>query len=566
MSVHGVLQHEAAQSDLDRTAGRVIKLWGAAPLSTPLRVALFTAFLVMLGVLRLWFGGFPQNAYPHDLFIFLDGAWRIINGQRPQVDFNSNLGPLMYLFTAGGFLLTHQAVHAVAVAQTAFSAIIALLTAYIAFRRMPQVPAMLVTLAAVLIEMSPCNTGEEPFFITYAMLYNRVGFGFLAFTLIEATQPPRERYSAPREELIGGVLSGFVVVFLFFLKFTYGIMALVLLLALIPYRAQSRQRLIGFLLGAVVSSLPIFWYLDFHIGAILSNLALGASAKRIVVADASLRVVAYTQVILLLAFLAALSAWIPAAIGHINPIWQSGLRRGWAVAVVSLASLGLLLSNAQFDGLPLAALMCVIVAGEMVSVAQLSESGSRASVATCLVLLGLLVPAANVLFWDSSAFAFAVMRAAGVRSGDDRSIASPVASDFKTSKTFLKGLRTRPYTDYINEGLDLLRNNSSSDDSIVTLDFVNPFPFLLQRRPASGGTTCLHYETTFNEAHHLSPEQLLGDTTVVMWPKTFEEPGLGSGIEKVYADAVRQRFTSVAETPMWRLLRRKPGSLVGAIR
>src|ERR1051325_4466528 len=105
MNLHGVLRHEAAQSDIERSAGRVIKLWGAAPLSTPLRVALFTALLVMLGVLRLVFGGFPQNAYPHDLFIFLDGAWRVINGQRPQIDFNSNLGPLMYLFTAGGFLL-----------------------------------------------------------------------------------------------------------------------------------------------------------------------------------------------------------------------------------------------------------------------------------------------------------------------------------------------------------------------------------------------------------------------------------------------------------------------------
>jgi hypothetical protein len=540
-------------------------LWGAAPLSTPLRVALFTAFVVMLGVLRLLLGGFPQNAYPHDLFIFLDGAWRIINGQRPQVDFNSNLGPLMYLFTAGGLLLTHQAVHAAAVAQTAFAAIIALLTAYIAFRRMPQVPAILVTLAAVLITMSPCNTGEEPFFITYAMLYNRVGFGFLAFILIEATQPPHERHSARREELIGGLLSGFVFAFLFFLKFTYGIMALLLLLLLIPYRAQSRQRFIGFLLGAVASSLPIFWYLDFHIAAILSNLALGASAKRIVLADAILRVDAYAQVILLLALLAALSALIPRTIGRIN-VWQSGLRRAWAVAVVSLAALGLLLSNAQFDGLPLAALMCVIVAGEMVCVGQLTENDSRVSIASTLVLLGLLVPVVSVLFWDSGAFAFAALRAAGIRGAKDSPLASPVASDFKTSKTFLTGLRTQPYTDYINEGLDLLRNNSSPNDSIVTLDFVNPFPFLLQRRPASGGTTCLHYQTTFNEAHHLSPEQLLGDTMLVMWPKTYEEPGLGSGIEKVYADAVLERFTPVAETPMWRLLRRKPTSLAGALR
>jgi len=349
------------------------------------------------------------------------------------------------------------------------------------------------------------------------------------------------------------------------LKFTYGIMALVLLLALIPYRAQSRHRFIGFLLGAVVSSVPIFWYLDFQLAALLRNLALVASAKHVPIADAGLRVMAYAQTILLLALFAALSAWSPGPIGRINANWQSALQRAWAVAVVSLASLGLLLSNAQLEGLPLAALICVIVASEMLYLQKPPECDSRTSVASSLVLVGLLVPVANLLFWNSGAYAFALLRAAGIRGASDLPIASPVASDFKTSKTFLMGLHTRPYTDYVNEGLDLLKNNSSPNDSIVTLDFANPFPFLLQRRPASSGTTCLHYEATFDETHHQSPEQLLGDTTVVMWPKTYVEAGIGSGIEKIYGDAVRQRFTPVAETPMWRLLRRKPSSLAGAL-
>jgi len=190
MNAPHVLQPEAVRFDADTLVDRIARVWAAKPLSSPLSAFLFAALFVAMVLLRWVFSGFPQNAYQHDIFIFTDGAWRVLHGQRPQIDFNSNLGPLMYLVTAAGFLLTHNAAHAMAVTQISFSGMIAALTAYVAFRRMRQVPAMLVTVTAFLIAICPCNTGEEPFALTYAMLYNRVGFGFLAYILVEATQPP----------------------------------------------------------------------------------------------------------------------------------------------------------------------------------------------------------------------------------------------------------------------------------------------------------------------------------------------------------------------------------------
>lgn len=326
MNAHGVLPPEAAPSNSpaaapsggERLANRVAQFWGAAPLTTPFRIFLFGGFLLLLLVLRVVFSAFPQNAYAHDIFIFLDGAWRVINGQRPQVDFNSNLGPMMYLFTAAGFELTHHAAHAVAMAQVLFSGMIGILTAYLAFRRMPQVPAILVTLTAVLIALCPTNTGEEPLFLTYAMIYNRVGFGFLVYILMEATQRPRTQSSVGREEFIGGVLSGVVAVVLFFLKFTYGFVAIALLLCLLPYRTQVRERFAGIASGVLVTTFAVMAYLGFHFGAVLSSLRQGAAGKEIQFGETTSRVTANTQVILLLMALAALSAWIPNLSGRLS--------------------------------------------------------------------------------------------------------------------------------------------------------------------------------------------------------------------------------------------------------
>jgi hypothetical protein len=48
---------------------------------------------------------YGMRFYPQDGFLVLDGAWRMLNGQRPHVDFNSIIGPAAYLPTLVGFRL-----------------------------------------------------------------------------------------------------------------------------------------------------------------------------------------------------------------------------------------------------------------------------------------------------------------------------------------------------------------------------------------------------------------------------------------------------------------------------
>ena len=54
--------------------------------------------------------GVPRmRLFGHDVFISLDGGWRVLNGQRPVVDFYAQMGPAYYLLHAAGMWLAGTA-------------------------------------------------------------------------------------------------------------------------------------------------------------------------------------------------------------------------------------------------------------------------------------------------------------------------------------------------------------------------------------------------------------------------------------------------------------------------
>ena len=62
-------------------------------------------FLVGLGLIcgaTAFIGAVPTRINGHDIFVPLEVGWRVINGQRPHVDFTSAYGPLLFLVSAMG--------------------------------------------------------------------------------------------------------------------------------------------------------------------------------------------------------------------------------------------------------------------------------------------------------------------------------------------------------------------------------------------------------------------------------------------------------------------------------
>ena len=90
---------ESTVSDLPApSTARVTAATRRFELLTLVCLSLICLALLALGVPR-------QHFFGHDIFVPLDGAWSILNGQRPVTDFYAQLGPLFHLLNAAGLAL-----------------------------------------------------------------------------------------------------------------------------------------------------------------------------------------------------------------------------------------------------------------------------------------------------------------------------------------------------------------------------------------------------------------------------------------------------------------------------
>src|SRR5215472_2064774 len=85
------------------------------------------AAVVVVGVPNLRYFG-------QDVFIALDGGWRVLNGQRPAVDFLATMGPVWYLLWAGGMALAGNSAIGLAWAS-GFAAVVFATWSYLLLRR-----------------------------------------------------------------------------------------------------------------------------------------------------------------------------------------------------------------------------------------------------------------------------------------------------------------------------------------------------------------------------------------------------------------------------------------------
>ena len=88
VSFDGLVSWWAGSRDADRLRHRV--------LAVLLLLVCFAVAIVGVPVL--------QN-FGHDIFVSLDGGWRVLHGQRPGMDFYSQMGPAYYLLHATGLWL-----------------------------------------------------------------------------------------------------------------------------------------------------------------------------------------------------------------------------------------------------------------------------------------------------------------------------------------------------------------------------------------------------------------------------------------------------------------------------
>ena len=159
--------------------------------SAPGRVAALVLIMAAVCALLLAVPGQSATAkYVNDLFIFLDGAHRVVSGQVPNRDFHTVLGPLVYWIPGIGLLITGSLGAAMPMGMALLIAAVAPVLAYVFASRLRSGVALPFAAFLLLILAVPMNLGEGFVSLSFGMFYNRVGWVLLAILLVMYL-PPR---------------------------------------------------------------------------------------------------------------------------------------------------------------------------------------------------------------------------------------------------------------------------------------------------------------------------------------------------------------------------------------
>jgi hypothetical protein len=385
-----------------------------------------------------------------------------------------------------------------------------------------------------LMAIVPTTIGDIPAGITPATTYNRCGYALVALLMIEALSARRP--GRGRDEFIGGLSTGIVLGTLLFLKISFFMGAGFLLLALAPLRKQTRGRWYGIAAASGITVLAFAWYLRFDLAAMYNDLLTVAHTKHVKLGGYLAKDVIVSACPFLL--FTDLISRTAASRWDRNAIQLAGLG-------VCLAGFFFLLTSWQFYGLPLNSVMAILLLDRTVpeSAPVTPVPGLRFSI----LLLGSFFA---LIYIGSEAAGLNYALSEKLKQTPHTGFTAPTLVGFNSTVE-------HDYVEYVNEGCNLLQLHRRPEDTVLSLNFTNPFSFALRMKPPSQGTTWLQYGTDFDDVHGPAPERIFGDASLVMLPKIFSDGTLPDTVPRIYGPFLKQHYALAAESPNWWLYRRK---------
>jgi len=492
--------------------------------------------------------GVPRMViYGHDVFVSLDGAWRVLHGQRPQVDFYAQMGPIYYLLHAAGITLAGGDARGLGYGTTIFAIVLAAWSFFLLRGRMAGVPRIVACVALLLLAIAPFPLGLEPWYTSFSMKHNRYGFALTGLVFLECFLPPPD---TRRSQFGGAFSSGLACAVLLFLKISYGMVALALIAASVVLRPRRLLRAGGVFTGLVCFTLPMLAWLRFDLPAMAREYGYLADAQKqhFTVPLIVRRLFLDRFEILPVLLLVLLTTLVP------------GVSRRRVAVLITAAALAvgggtlLVLGNTQFRDLPLMAILALLLVNEL-TLALLRERRSLVMALLSFGLLAIAVPAAA--------------DAAGLTLGLLYKLHSPTP-DYRFHEAHLRALRFvnlndagfgndngRSFVQYTEEGIELLRTHGRPDETVRGLGMTNPFSYALLRRPSRGG--CAVMTATDVSAANVPPlSMLVGDSDLLLLP-TYRASGretFGLVLAR-YPELLTEDYGYVANSPNWELYRRK---------
>lgn len=516
-------------------------------------LALIIGATVFVGVV-------PTRAFGHDVFILLDNGWRIFNGQTTHVDFTSAWGPVTFLIAGLGLFLSGGTADAVGYGSAAFGLIIGMWSYYLCGNRMLPIIRVLLCLYLVSLVVAPFPLGYSFKGSSHAMVYNRYGYALLGLIMIDIMSF-NKNYQNNSNALKTGISSGLVLAVAFFLKVSFFGAAIILIGFSIYYKRFSRFYLLGLLLGIFVATIALLSFIKFDIEAMFLDLQMAAGAR--------INSYSYFETIKRITnnipiYLFVILYLILIKIKFTDFYYSKNFNSDFLffVLLVFLVDTLMLVSNQQTFVLPL----CVAFTILLVNKVSLLYSDNINNSFNFINRNYLHLLAPGIIFfliflgWDFAGLGYGVIQKSqiskfhSIERFTEPHLASLILFDHVKEPNSNGGI----YVKYVNDGINLIRNNSDSNETIITMDMANPFSYSLGRKPAKGGIAAVALNYTISKQHHPSDEKFFGSADIVMVPK---HPALQrvfyDGFYEIYESSLKKQFKLAAESNSWFLYRRK---------
>jgi hypothetical protein len=533
-----------------------------ATLLTALDVSL--SMLVLLAAVPTAIAAWALLAPPHllsremtwDLLFNLAGAWHLHFGHVPHVDFHEPVGQLNFLLTEAGFLLVGPTPRAFLAGVALVTLAIFVTSTFVAWRRLPLLPAAIFVVFACLLVLMPANVGDHPNVYSFAMSYNRYGWSAFAVLALILFLPPHDHRA--RRDNAEMVIAAGLLVAMFYLKVTYfvvGAAALGVALVVCPHvRARWKGWAACALLAALLPVLPSNWP---YIADLMA--AAGAGGVRNSLANH------------LVNFLANAAEYAPYAAAFAIALWMwrhgtAPFRLPVATGFLLVTAALLLSQNTQAHGLPAAVVVAFLFYDVLRNRKVRRRPGGSLSMLASLLVFPLLAIATSAASLGGYFAKTADTTLRVVDSTNLHGLAVPLDKHGSVLAAFANGgsqyrllnlarsVKTRfelSAAEYVETLLEAAAMLVDDQCSIVLLDQVNPLPFMLGLAPPRGGNLWSGAGAPVQPA-----EQVFAGADCVLIPKFSTYSPWTEAAVVAYAPYLARQFRYGEESQSWFLLRR----------
>jgi hypothetical protein len=531
----------------------LVSWWAGSRDANRLRHRVLAVSLVLV-CLAVAIVGVPLlKVFGHDIFVSLDGGWRVLHGQRPGVDFYSQMGPAYYLLHATGLWLAGNDARGLGYGSTLATSLISFWAFFLLRSRMRTAPFFVACLFLALLAAAPNPLGYTLFQTSFSMKHNRYGFALTALVMLESFLP--EDFSTRKQRFLGGFSTGLACALLLFLKISYGFVALTFAAVSLPLCSRARSRLLGMAAGFAAFGVPMMAYLrfDLHSQVLQYQLLAGVQGQRISFHSVINSLYANRLEIALVVVMSALVSLLPGVSLH------RSFTLMLSVMMATVAGAMLLLTNSQPSGLPLLAAAVLLLLNEI------SVAIRKAPVlpqAAPLLAIGLLIVGFPMCS-DAAGIAVAMERKLPHGKPSYHFSEAPLASisfaDCPTSTFDLPCSQNdngQNFIRYTEEGIALVQEYGRPSESVQGMGMSNPFSFAMQRPPSHGGAVNLGASNIYPSV--MPPKKLLiGDVDLLLVPK-FQATSrdILAAVLQSYPELLGSEYLRVAESANWVLYRR----------